>query len=287
MTKKKIIIIIVSVLCSVVGISFLAAFEWAQKPMQTNSFFSQMRGDTFNSGVVFSNSGEVYAAESGEVIMMLKNDQASMGWFDSPLGNAVIVAHKNDMLSVYSNLINVKIESEKKKLGLGDLIGVSGHSAWASSGEGAGFQIIDTKMKTFINPVVLMQEAPVSRRVAISGVKATDRSGETYSLYNGAILKAGAYTLYMERPETGMLHSSSVSLNGEVKESVNYDTLGQKNNSLVLYGNKSYTYKDVYPDENTMRLAEVLLPRGTNTIEISLRSVGNTQTFARYRISVN
>ncbi len=219
--------------------------------------------------------------------MLLSNSSANMGWFESPLGNSVIVAHKNDMVSVYSNLINLKLNNERKSLTAGEVIGISGESAWKDGDEGVGFQIMDTKMKRLINPVVLMQDLPQAQRVSITGVTAVNRSGESFPLFNGGTLKAGAYTVYMDIPTVGMLHGSSVALNGEAKEMVNYDTLEQGNNKLVIFGNKSYNYEEVYPQKDKMRLAEILLARGTNTIEISLSNVGGTESFARYRISVN
>ncbi len=280
------VIVINSIILFLLG-SMLPAFEWPQTPIVARSLFSEMRGDGFNTSFVFSSPGEVAAAESGQVVMFLEDNQSNMEWFDSPLGNTVLIAHKNDMLSVYSNLVNVKVYQADVNVEIGEIIALSGQSAWKEENDGAVFQVIDTKMKTLINPIVLMQTLPESARVAISGLVAVDRSGNTYTLYNGASLHAGPYTLYMQRPENGMVHKSSVTLNGELKEAISYDTIGQEGNSLVVYGNKSYKFDDVYPDETTMRLAELLLSRGTNTIEISLSNAGGTQTFARYRISVN
>ncbi len=290
MSKKNKIALCVSVVFAFtifMGLSFLSAFEWPQSPVRANALFSEMRGDGFNTGMIFSTPGEVFAAEAGSIVMLLENDSSNMGWFESPLGNSVIVSHKNDMISVYSNLVNVKVGSTNRDIALGDVIGVSGDSAWREGSDGAGFQVIDTKMKTLINPIVLMSQAPTSNRVNITGVVAVDRKGERFPMYNGATLKSGAYVLYMERAEVGMIHSSSVSLNGEVKESVNYDTLKQEQLSLTVTGSKSYTFDEIYPQEDTMRLAEVPLSRGTNTIEILLNNVGGTESFSRFRISVN
>ncbi len=285
--KVKKSVSILSVVFFLFGISFLQAFEWPQEPIQAQSHFSEMRGDGFNTSFAFSAPGEVSVAEEGQIVMTINNNQSNMGWFESPLGNTVIVAHKNDMLSVYSNLINVRVNESKRDVHIGDIIGVSGQSAWMQGNEGLGFQIIDTKMKTLINPAVLMQEVSQSSRVSVQGTTAINRSGEQFSLYNGASLRAGVYTLYMERPETGMIHTCSVTLNGEIKETTSYDTIGQVDSSLVVYGNKSYRYDEIYPEENMMRLAELLLSRGTNAIEISLSNAGGTQSYARYRISVN
>ncbi len=286
--KKKILMHLFNVVFVLfVSGSFLIAFEWPQSPVRASALFSDIRGDTFNNGIVFANPGEVVAAEEGTVIMMFTSDQSNMGWFESPLGNAVVVAHRNDMMSVYSNLVNIKVTDTKRNLAIGDVIGISGESAWNDEDEGAGFQIMDTKMQRLINPVVLMQGSLQSQRVSVVGVNAINRSSESFPLYNGAIFTAGAYTLYMDRPENGMIHSASVALNGEVKETINYDTLEQVGNTLAVYGNKSYDYAEIYPDNNVMRLSEILLARGNNTIEVTLTNVGGTETFVRYRISVN
>ncbi len=287
MEKKIKVCIWFLVVVALVGGSFVLAFEWPQSPLQVNSLFSEVRGDGFNTSVVFAMPGEVSVAENGKVIMTLENEQSNMGWFESPLGNAVIVAHRNEMLSVYSNLVNIKVNGISPDVLIGDVIGVSGQSAWKDEGEGVGFQIIDTKMKTLINPVALMQESPQNRSAPIVGAVMVNRNNESFPMYNGASFKAGAYTLYMQRPEIGMIHNSSVTLNGEIIETISYDTLAQVDENLIVVGNKNYTYNEIYPNKGEMRLAEVLLSRGTNTIEVSLSNVGRTQSYARYRISVN
>ncbi len=277
----------VIILVVLFGVAVLFAFDWPQKPVEVGALFSEIRGGNFNTGIVFDKPGEVAVAEDGRVLMTMKNDSSSMGLFESPLGNAVIVDHRSDMLSVYSNLVNIKVTPSQKNLVAGDIIGVSGSSAWKDGDEGVGFQLIDTKIKTLINPAVLIQEVPDGRNVPVVGVKAVSRTDESFSVYNGAVLSSGSYTLYMTRPQTGMMHTSSVALNGEVKETVTYDTLKQNKNTLTVAGNKPYPFSAVYPEDTSMRLAEIILPRGINTIEISLTNVGDTQSYARYRISVD
>ncbi len=264
----------------------LIAFEWPQAAQPVESLFSKTRKGHFNNSIIFSNSSEVSVAEPGKYIMMLENDISDMGWFESPLGNSVIVAHKNNMTSIYSNLINVKVEPSKSNLVVGDVIGISGQSAWMEGNEGLSFQVIDTKMRTIINPVVLMNKPPQVGNAFVANVVAVNRNGVEFPMYNGALLSAGSYTLYMDIPVASMVHVSQVILNGEVKETINYDTLKQTGGTLVVFGNNEYSYDDIYPDENKMRLAGLLLSRGVNTIEIALSNVGDVQSSARFRITV-
>ncbi len=282
--KNRIIYSIIVLFVCALGA--LVAFEWPQDSQPIEVLFSESREGNFNSGVIFSNSSEVKVAERGRLIMTLKNNISDMGWFESPLGNTAIVAHSNDMISVYSNLTNIRVEPSERDLVEGDMIGISGESAWKSGNEGLHFQVIDTQMKTIINPVVLMNDVIQVRGGVIANVVAVNRNGVEFPMYNGAVLEAGSYRLYMDMPDSTMIHNSLVTLNGEVKETVNYDTLRQSDGELMIFGNTGYNFDDIYPGNDKMRLAELILSRGVNTIEIALLNVGQTQTSTRFRITV-
>lgn len=286
MIKKNIFACLMIVLLGLVFITKLTAFDWPQPPENIDVLFSQIRGDNFNKGIVFSKPGEVAAAEEGMVIMSLENDVSDMGWFESPLGNAIIVAHKNDMFSVYANLTNIKIDPNNRNIQAGEIIATSGESGWKKDDENLEFQIIDTKMKTIINPTIFMDSAPPVKRYTIGRITAVNRNGEKIVVSNGTFLGAGSYTLYMDISPDTMILNSTVSLNGAIKETVKYDALKQSGFLLGVNGNEIYPFSIVYPNDDSMRLSKILLSRGTNTIKISVTDVGGTQSSIRYRVTV-
>ena len=280
--KRNIFIIIISSIFS------LAAFEWSQTPSKITESFAENRGDCFNTGVVYENKGDVSVAEKGTSIINLK-EQDSMGWFNSPLGNAVIIVHDNKMMSIYSNLKKDITFSESMHFQTGEIIAKSGDSGWQGENTencGSGFKVIDTKKQTVVNPMILIEPDTNKERIQIEGVKAITRRGKVVDLYKGVTISSGQYTLYMQRPQNLMIQESQVSLNGVVNEMIYYDSLNQNISKLTIRGNRNYSYAEIYPDSKKMRLAEVLLQKGSNTIEISLSGNNGSKTSIVYRLNV-
>ncbi len=280
----------ISVFMVLMSIFAINAFEWTQNPVEIEEYFSENRGGSFNSGVVYSKEGNVSVAEDGKCVMTIVQYD-DMGWFVSPLGNSAIVVHDNNMMSVYSNLDKNFLIDTQKEVVLGEIIAKSGKSSWISGEKdddflGSGFSVLDIERATIINPVVLMKEDKTGSYISIRGLKAVDRRGKKVDLYNGALIDAGQYTLYMEKPKNSMIHQSQVSLNGEIKEKTSYDSIHQEGNALTVAGNGNYTFLEIYPDDTYMRLADVLLQRGTSTIEILLSNNGGSKTSNRYRLNV-
>ena len=90
----------------------LFAFDWPQLLFESDNFFSffgEPRGTTYTNSIQFRKQAAVTAADSGTVLISLRTDTADMGWFPSTLGNAIILSHKNDMMTVYGNLEKIHI----------------------------------------------------------------------------------------------------------------------------------------------------------------------------------
>ena len=283
-TIKKMVVVFLVVMSTFV----LSAFEWSQKSVVTEVGFSENKGDCFSSKINYAEAGTVFAAEDGVSVLAIQ-PQAEMGWFNSALGNVLVLVHGNNMMTVYSNLDEGLEITEKMDIKSGDIIANSGDSEWHDQSDnvsGSGFGIIDTKMHAIINPVILMKDVPASDYVRIEGLQAINRRGEIIDIYNGVSIEAGQYILYMKKPNDLMIRESQVLLNGEVKEIMSYDSILQSASTIVIQGNQRYVFREVYPDDKNMRLAEVLLQRGVNTIEIVLSSNGDTKTNNYYRFNV-
>ncbi len=282
MKKNIVIVIVVSIVFA------LSAFEWSQTPSEIKDFFAENRGDCFNTGIMYANEGSVSVTEKGTSIVNLQQ-QDTMGWFNSTLGNAVILVHDNEMMSVYSNLTEEMNSFESMNLESGDIIAKSGDSEWKdaySKNCGSGFKIIDKERQTSVNPLLLMKTTTKRSYIPIKGLEAISRRGNIVDLYSGVNILAGQYTLYMQRPQNLMVRKSQVSLNGEVKETISYDSFNQNESKLVVQGNRNYSYAEIYPDAQKMRLAEVLLQRGSNTVEILLSGNDGSKTSVVYRLNV-
>ena len=95
----------VSALCVSTAACF--AFDWPQLETASDSFYSyfgQLRGGTIETSLIFKDSSDVKAADNGTIIATISEHNNDYGWFESTLGNAVIISHDNQLMTVYANL---------------------------------------------------------------------------------------------------------------------------------------------------------------------------------------
>lgn len=144
--KKLITSVSISLSILSLCISSLSAFDWPQNEILSDSFFSyfgQLRGGTIGTSLVFSESREVKAADDGKVLAVIsEHDEDEL--FESTLGNAAILAHKDDLITVYANLDSQALDTLYKMNDVksGTVFGGIGSSGW-QEGEGClEFQVL-------------------------------------------------------------------------------------------------------------------------------------------------
>jgi len=286
-TRKK--SIIASFLIVVIVLSLCFAFDWPQSVENTNifsSFFGQPRGSAFINALIFENPAEVSAAEDGSVLIKLESGISDMGWFESTLGNAVILSHKNDMLTVYGNMDEITIQDDLEFVTQEMKLGLSGTSGWQKGKNCLEFQVIDTKSKNVINPFILMPILSNKVDLSIKNPIAINNAGKEVSITNYTKINSGVYRLYIKKQPQGMTYKTSVLVNGAVAENIVYDVLSKKDNRLAIKGKNLYTFEEIYPTEDRQLLAEVILSKGRNIITVSIEDFfGNTKS-ATYTVDV-
>ena len=81
------------------------AFEWPQEEkILSDSYFGQLRGNTISSSLIFANPSEIKASEEGDITIIIEEHNDDSDFFPSTLGNAVVVEHKDNILTVYGNI---------------------------------------------------------------------------------------------------------------------------------------------------------------------------------------
>lgn len=271
----------------------LSAFDWPQPLSEErenfSQFFGQSRNEAFINSLIFENPDTITAADDGIHLITLDAGLADFGWFQSTLGNAVILEHSNNMMTVYGNLEEVATDRESVSISKGTELGTSGFSGWQKGKNSLEFQVIDCDRNTIINPFVLMSQLTQKRTLAIVNPAAFNRQEQKTAVTNGARVQAGVYKLYIDRQKTGMTYQTSVSINGALVETITYDVLIQEENRLCFTGkrnNATYSYEDIYPDESRQLVAEVIFSKGVNTVSIDVSDIfGNTKN-ATYRVEV-
>jgi len=287
--KNKIVFTWIFGIIFLLVISLGFAFHWPQKVENAtifSSFFGQPRGSAFINSLIFENPAEVCAAEEGTVLIELASGIADMGWFETTLGNAIILSHKNEMLTVYGNLDEVTLQSDIEKVSNEMKLGTSGTSGWQKGKNCLEFQVIDIKSKNLINPFVLMPVLQNKTELSIKNLVAISSAGKTVPIANYSKINSGIYRLYIKKQVAGMTYRTSVLVNGAVAENLTFDILSQKDNRLVVKGKNSYSFEEIYPDAENQLLAEVILSKGKNIITVTIEDFFGNSKVATYTVEV-
>ena len=267
----------------------LAAFEWPQEGVTENSFstqFGQLRGGNYSNALIFAEPAEISAIEDGSVIAILGGNSNEMGWFHSPLGNAVILSHDDSILSVYGNLSQFSISSTTSKVNKGTKLGTSGYSGWQTGQNSLELQIIDTEQASAINPRIIMPRFQEEPALSLYGITIIGRNGETFELRARRSVAAGTYKLYRGRDQGFFPYSSRVVVNGAEVETITFNNLTRSGRWLTVVGRKPYNAKETYPTTDKQFLTEITLAQGKNTITITLSDLNGKEYGVTYTLDV-
>ena len=190
------------------SVSGAFAFDWPQNEIESDSFFtyfSHLRGGVISPSLVFSGSNEIKTADEGLVTAVIsEHDESSL--FESTLGNAVIVAHKDSLITVYANLNSAEQDERLSLTSVesGTPLGNCGNSGWQEGNALLEFQVADLKAKTLINPRVLMPRFGNELPLYITNVSAVNKKGKTFDFSTVKRLASGTYSIYRELQQTAM-----------------------------------------------------------------------------------
>lgn len=265
------------------------AFDWPQHEIMSDSFFSyfgQLRGGTTGSSLIFGEPAEIRAADSGHVLVIIEEHDGA-GWFDSTLGNAVVVSHDDNMVTVYGNLDADELSpgiGEATDVQSGTALGTSGNSGWQNGQSGLEFQVADTKNRAAINPRVLMPRIGKELALNVANLCAISKTGDVYDFAARRNLPSGTYLLYRERQGVSMPFRTTVFVNGTVVETTSYDLLRQSDGRLCVSGKNLYPVEKVYPSPRLHLLGEINLSRGHNTISAAVTDILGKEYAVTYNI---
>ncbi len=264
------------------------SFDWPQNEIMSDSFFSyfaQKRGGTISSSLVFSESETVKAADDGKIIVFItEHDEGDI--FDSPLGNAIIISHKEKLETVYANLDsqNFPALSDEKEVSKGTPLGFTSNSGWQKGEACLEFQVIDTENENYVNPRILMPRIGKELPLTIKNVRAVNKKGETFYLDNQKKLASGVYLLYRDRQDVAMPYKTTITINGAASENLSYDVLSEKDGHLFIAGKRNYAVETVYPDDESQLLGEITLSKGKNTVTSIISDILGKKTQITYTI---
>lgn len=269
------------------------SFNWPQTgQVSAESFllyFGQLRGETINSSLIFSGSTDIYAADSGFLTVVIVEYEDDSCFFPSTLGNAVVIAHQDSLLTVYGNIDGQTLPDtirDASEISGGTELGKSGSSAWSEKGNALEFQVIDIKNNTAMNPRILMprisgKELPLY----ISGIVLQGRNGRSYKIPEQSTIPAGFYRAYYRRQPTATPYKTYMSLNGNVVDEISFDMLRQDGNLICAVGKKNYPKSVLYPNDELILMGEVTFAHGKNSLQYYVSDILGKENIATYNIT--
>ena len=293
MKKKTVSAAVAAAAVLLLAAPLAQAFDWPQEGTTLESFFSyfgQLRGGRIEASLIFNDDAEVRAAGDGEIIAVIHGHNNDFGWFESTLGNAVIVEHKDNIATVYGNLDEDSLPGmleQSRRVQAGNMLGTSGNSGWQEGQSCLEFLVLDTKNRAAVNPRILMPRTSEDLPLVIGELTMDDRNGTTHHLLNERTLSSGTYQLYHTRQNTAVPYRTIVSINGTTVESISYDMLHEDHEQLCAAGNANYPVERLYPDEKRQLLSVLRLNRGHTTRSVTLLDIlGKAQTIT-YNLEIN
>jgi hypothetical protein len=269
-----------------------AAFDWPQEEIASDSFhsyFGQLRGGTVSTSLIFTDPSDVKAADNGHILAVISEHNDDSCFFPSSLGNAVIVAHQDNLLTVYGNIDGESLDPAvytASEVKTGMRFGTSGNAGWQQGRSSLEFQVIDTKNNTAINPRVLMPRIGNELPLTLSGITLEDKEGKRYELLAGRTVPAGMYRVYSQRQPIAMPYRTRVTVNGVFIDGITNDQLVQDETTICAGGRKNYPREALYPDAKLHLLGEVTLTPGKNTLGLTVSDILGKETNSAYSLTV-
>lgn len=270
----------------------LFAFDWPQAEVTKdsyNSYFGQKRGSLLSTSICFSEPAEIKAAENGFILAIITENSDETDFFPSTLGTSIILAHDDNLLSVYGNIDKDTLtlhDNNEKFIDSGATLGYSGNSGWQVDTSHLEFQIIDTKNKSAINPKVLMPRSESEIPLTLSGVYIESKNHDLYDINNYKTFSSGLYRVYQKRNAIAVPYKTNIYINGVVVDQLSYDIIIQENGKLCINGKKKYTSSDVYPNDTLQLIGETMFTPGRITLGLSANDILSNVKTVNYNIVV-
>lgn len=280
----------------------LYAFEWPVKnikPESFKSYFAQNRGKTLSTSLIIqvlhekeeeeTFIPEVNTCNEGKVLVILSDLKDENDFFPSTLGQAVIISHNDNIISVYGNL-EPSVESKMDNapyIQTGTNIGTISNSGWTETTNSLEFKIIDTKKQIAVNPRILLPRVEKEKSFAPTEIIVENKDGKRFELNTNRSFLSGNYRFYQKRNESLTPLKSSISINGELCDELDFTEIFQKENQIFISSNsKKYNTLETYPDQKLLFIGEAKITKGKSVITFENTSILEEKRMANYAINI-
>jgi hypothetical protein len=294
--RRKLLLASAACIVFIFAAAGIFSFNWPQNnaALSAISFgFAELKGKIMSQSLIFDAAEIIKPAERGVIVAVLKTPDSDSSLFHSTLGNAVIINHGDELVSVYGNLETTTLDGGVVESD--SVIGVSGSSGWHKGQAGLEFQIIDIKNHKALNPRTLMPRFESELPLSIPAVIALNKQNESFLLGSVRQIPAGQYKLYLQNGASP--YRTTVFVNGAVNETITYDALTahKETGKLTIQGKNPYTAHDMYLSsingfprtQKHMYLSTIVLAHGRNTIRVLVSDINNVERQAVFSVDVN
>ena len=269
------------------------AVEWPQEEINKDSilsYFGQNIGGAISTSLIFKDPSEIKAINDGKVLIILSDEADDSEFFPSTLGNAVIICHEDDLISVYANLdsetVNEKLGT-KDSVKQGEIIGETGNSGWQKERSNLEFQIIDLQKSAAINPKILLPRTENEIEYSMTGIMVQNKDGKLFDIKENKIFPSGSYKIFQTRNKIAVPYRITVTINGVVLDEISFDTVNAENGKLYVTGEKEkYKAADLYPDDTLILLGTLMLTPGRSTLGITAQDFLGKAKQQNYILSI-
>jgi hypothetical protein len=243
-------------------------------------------------GISFESSGEVKAADNGELLFCRREGDTASG-LPSPLGSWIALDHGDGIISVYARMDYKQSRAPGGKVEKGMALGEAGISGWSGS-KGFYFQLFDRKEKRWINPSLIITPPEDIRAPEIMSVRLKNAQGELINPYQTYNMSQGRYTVLVNAIDTLRIpgerplapHRIICTLNGSESGVLNFETYSSRDGQLMVYRNGLVPVRQVYAPGPYYEVADVWFSRGQTTLEIIAQDIAGNIRNVYYRITV-
>ncbi|MBQ0162854.1 MAG: hypothetical protein KBS84_06825 [Treponema sp.] len=289
---KKIKTILTAIIISLTVIIPVFTFDWPQDNISAKKFFSffgQKRANTISNSLIFSEAETAKVCDNGQVAVIITEHEDGFNWFESTLGNAVVVAHEDSLSTVYANLDQDNFNQQlflNPEVTTGTELSTTGNSAWQEEESYLEFQIIDTKNHNYINPLILMPRIGKEESLTLTNITLQNKFGKFYDLETQRNIPAGVYKIYRKKQNLAVPYKTAVSVNGSESEKITFDTLKMAEDELAIEGNYFYPVNKLYIENDLMLMGELYLAHGKDTISVIVTDFSGNERSRVFNVTV-
>jgi hypothetical protein len=268
----------------------LAALEWPVADPHPVRVFGQRAFGVAERGVVFEKAETIRASGYGELLVTL-GENRNMSGFPGTLGNAVVLAHDDGLMTVYGNLDSLDRVADRAEVDSLAILGNAGSSAWGEQAS-AIFQVGDREKRTKLNPLLVLPPLPDKKGPSIRDVIAVAANGTVHTLGTAKSMRQGKYRVYADiidsiekNPHDFAPFRVTVQVNGKEYSSIPFELLSEKNGELFL-SDPQFTWNKLYSDPARIYLGELSLTRGRADISIIARDIAGNERAVMFGLQI-